>query len=68
MFQVRMTKKTFLRIENHIGESWGEILAEEMTKGGEEEKYLALQRNDSVHGYPAISNSRSPGHYKENVV
>ena len=48
-------KKTFIRIENQIGTSWGNILAEEIIKAGEEEKQLAEERGDIVNGYPAIT-------------
>ena len=35
--------------------SWGNILAEEIIKAGEEEKQLAKERGDIVNGYPAIT-------------
>ena len=50
-----ISKKTFIKIENQIGTSWEKILADEMLVAGNEEKKLALERNDMVNGYPAIT-------------
>ena len=50
-----ISKKTFIKIENQIGASWEKILADEMLAAGNEEKKLALERNDMVNGYPAIT-------------
>ena len=52
---LELRKKTFLTIENQIGTSWEKILAEEISKAGEEEKKLAMERNDYVDGCPAIT-------------
>ena len=50
-----MTKGTFQRIANQIGQSWEIILDEEILKAGAEEKQLALQRNDTFQGIPSIT-------------
>lgn len=48
-------KKTFLKIENQIGNAWENILAEEIIEAGKEEKKLAEESNDFVNSYPVIT-------------
>ena len=50
-----MHTKTFVGIENQIGQAWGTLLAEEMKKAGEEEREIAIQKDDSFEGVPAIT-------------
>lgn len=47
--------KTFTSIEEHIGQAWEKLLAQEITKAGEEEREIAIKNNDSFEGVPAIS-------------
>ena len=54
MFQ-ECPKKNIISLENQIGTSWGNILAEEIIKAGEEEKQLSQERGDIANGYPAIT-------------
>ena len=48
-------KKNIISLENQIGTSWGNILAAEIIKAGEEEKQLAQERGDIANGYPALT-------------
>ena len=41
-----MPKKTFASTEEYIGRAWEQMLGEEITKAGKEERELALKRND----------------------
>lgn len=50
-----MTKITYEKIENQIGQSWGKLLLEETTAAGQEEKRLAIERRDTFQGVPAIT-------------
>ena len=50
-----MHRKTFVSIEKQIGQAWETLLAEEMTKAGEEERQLAIQKKESFEGVPAIT-------------
>lgn len=50
-----MSKNTFISIETQIGQAWEAQLAQEMTKAGEEECQIAIQKNDNFEGVPAIS-------------
>ena len=50
-----MPTKTFISIEESIGQSWEKLLADEIAKAGAEERELAIERKDSFQGVPAIS-------------
>ena len=49
MFQECQKKTTFIRIENQIAASQGNILAVEIIQADEEEKQLAEERRDIVN-------------------
>lgn len=50
-----MPTKTFVNIENQIGQAWESLLAEEIIKAGEEERKIAIQKKESFEGVPAIT-------------
>lgn len=50
-----ISKQVFSRIETQIGKKWEETLYSEIVKAGEEEKKLAVERNDYFHDIPAIT-------------
>ena len=50
-----MHTKTFVGIEKQIGQAWETLLAEEMKKAGEEERQMAIQKDDMFEGVPAIT-------------
>ena len=50
-----MSKKTFSNIEKQIGNAWEPNLAYEITRAGAIEREMAIERNDSFEGIPAIT-------------
>ena len=50
-----MTKKAFIRTEHLLGSVWWEQLEQSMRLVGEEEKSLAISRNDFHENFPAIT-------------
>ncbi len=49
-----MSKKTFISIETQIGKAWETQLAEEIKQAGEHERQVAIDKNDTFEGVPAI--------------
>lgn len=50
-----MSSNTFTKIESEIGEWWGQHMRKELLEAGQEEKQLAIERNDYHEGVPAIT-------------
>ena len=50
-----MSKKTFSRIEEQVGDWWNKKLTEEMVQAAAEERQLALQNGETHEGVPAIT-------------
>ena len=50
-----MSKNTFSSIEMQIGGAWESKLAHEITRAGELEREMAIERSDSFEGIPAIT-------------
>ena len=50
-----MRREVFGKTEKEIGEAWKNLLMEDMSKAGEEERRLAIERNDYHQGVPAIT-------------
>lgn len=50
-----MSKNTFTSIEIQIGKAWEDQLVEEIKKAGEQERAIALEKQDTFGGVPAIS-------------
>ncbi|KAL9975222.1 hypothetical protein ACROYT_G012355 [Oculina patagonica] len=48
-------KKTFTKIEEHVGAVWKEALTADMIEAGKEEKRLAVASNNLDQGIPAIN-------------
>ena len=48
-------KNTFISIERQIGKAWEDELAQEMIKAGQEEKKIAIEKEEAFEGVPAIS-------------
>ena len=50
-----VTQAKYSQIESVIGKWWCEVLQDEMTKAGEEEKAIAIKNKDFHEGVPAIT-------------
>ena len=60
-----LSQPTFSAIETDIGKWWHAVLDQDMLSAGQEERQLAIERNDYHQEVPAITVITAGGWYKK---